>query len=66
MLRLAGGHTVSYDLLEVRERLRLLSTGFRLGELLLEPLRAGRPSVPLRDACGTSPGCGPERSCRSA
>ena len=41
VLRLAGGHTVSYDLLEVRERLRLLSTGFRLGELLLEPSSIG-------------------------
>ena len=63
VLRLAGGHTVSYDLLEVRDRLRLLSTGFRLGELLLEPSPIGPP---LRRACATSPGCGPEQSCRSA
>ena len=44
VIRLAGGHTVSYDLLEVRDRLRLLSTGFRLGELLLEPAPSG-PSI---------------------
>ena len=50
VLRLAGGHTVSYDLLEVRDRLRLLSTGFRLGELLLEPPPSGSSigSAPAR------------------